>query len=360
MTEANAERPTKKAKMMKNPFINIIVNELLFKMSFIFHCPYNAIHSKLYSQHVLNLYQIFLVDENGLNDTNSEIVTNINALKEDLTRLRESQIRSSSLRSQAQKYCDFEKPTKYFCNLEKRNSINKVINRVTIKDKTITDPQKILQELKSFYKNLLTTKHSANEIGRQFLNENITKKLSDENKKECEGLIKVAEVKDVLKNMENGKSPGTDGFTAEFYKFFWNDIGVFVVNSINDSFTEGELSITQKQGLISLIPKGNKPRDLIKNWRPITLLNIDYKLLAGALANRLKKVLLNLIQNEQKGFLKNRYIGENIRTISDIIHYINEQNLTGMILLISKKHLIRWNGDIWKKSLRHTILEMIS
>ena len=107
-----------------------------------------------------------------------------------------------------------------------------------------------------------------------------------------------------------------------------------MINSINESFNVGELSVTQKQGLISLIPKGNKPRDLIKNWRPITLLNTDYKLLSGALANRLKKVLPNLIRHEQKGFLKTRYIGENIRTISDIAHYINERNLCGMILLI--------------------------
>ena len=104
--------------------------------------------------------------------------------------------------------------------------------------------------------------------------------------------------------MKNRKSPGTDGYTAEFYKFFWKDIGNFVLDSLNESFNTGELSITQKQGLITLLPKGNKPRDLIKNWRPITLLNVDYKLLAGALASRMKEVLPSIIQNEQKGFLK--------------------------------------------------------
>ena len=137
-----------------------------------------------------------------------------------------------------------------------------------------------------------------------------------------------------LKNMKNGKSPGTDGYTAEFYKFFWKDIGNFVLESLNESFTTGELSTTQKQGLITLLPKGNKPRELIKNWRPITLLNVDYKLLSGVLASRIKEVLPSIIQSEQKGFLKNHYIGENIRTIADSLEYIRQKKITGMILLI--------------------------
>ena len=126
--------------------------------------------------------------------------------------------------------------------------------------------------------------------------------------------------------MKNGKSPGTDGYTAEFYKIFWKDIGNFVLESLNESFNTGELSITQKQGVITLLPKGNKPRELIKNWRPITLLNVDYKLLAGVLASRMKEVLPSIIQNEQKGFLKNRYIGENIRTIADSLEYKTKKN----------------------------------
>ena len=185
--------------------------------------------------------------------------------------------------------------------------------------------------------------------------------------------------------MKNGKSPGTDGYNAEFYKFFWKDIGNFVLESLNESFNTGELSITQKQGLITLLPKGNKPRELIKNWRPITLLNVDYKLLAeclnesfntgelsitqkqglitllpkgnkpreliknwrpitllnvdykllaGVLASRMKEVLPSIIQNEQKGFLKNRYIGENIRTIADSLEYIRQKKIMGMTLLI--------------------------
>ena len=97
---------------------------------------------------------------------------------------------------------------------------------------------------------------------------------------------------------------------------------------------KGELSVTQKQGVITLLPKGDKPREFIKIWRPITLLNVDYKLLSGVMASRIKSVLPDIISEDQKGFLKNRYIGENIRSVYDIMEYLDKKKLGGMLLLI--------------------------
>ena len=134
--------------------------------------------------------------------------------------------------------------------------------------------------------------------------------------------------------MKNGKSPGSDGFTIEFYKFFWNDIGYFLLRSLNHSFYSEELSITQKQGIISIIPKGQKPREYLKNWRPISLLNNSYKLLSSCLANRLKQILAKLIHENQKGFLSGRYIGENTRLVYDILNYTEQYNKPGILLLV--------------------------
>ena len=115
--------------------------------------------------------------------------------------------------------------------------------------------------------------------------------------------------------MEPDKTPGTDGLPADFYKVFWNDISDYLVNSINYAFGKGQLSVTQRRGIIKLIPKKDAGPDLIKNWRPITLLNCDYKIAAKAIANRLKRVIPNLVNSDQTGFIKGRFIGENIRLI---------------------------------------------
>ena len=107
-----------------------------------------------------------------------------------------------------------------------------------------------------------------------------------------------------------------------------------MVDSFNYAFRKGELSISQRQGIIRLIPKKDKNLSYLKNWRPISLLNTDYKIATKALAMRLKKVLPNIINNAQTGYLPGRFIGENIRLISDILHYTADQNLEGIALFI--------------------------
>ena len=106
--------------------------------------------------------------------------------------------------------------------------------------------------------------------------------------------------------MRNGKSPGTDGFGAEFYLCFWRQIGGFVVRALNESFRDGEQSATQKQGIITCIPKGDKNKDFIKkNWRPVSLLSVVYKTGSSCIANRIKTVLPLLIIEDQTGFISN-------------------------------------------------------
>ena len=108
--------------------------------------------------------------------------------------------------------------------------------------------------------------------------------------------------------MKNGTSPGSDGFTVEFYKFFWNDLGSFLVRAINESFKKESLSSPQKEGIITLLPKGDKPRQFLENWRPITLLNVSYKIASGCIANRIKRILPDIIHNDQTGFINGRCI----------------------------------------------------
>ena len=136
-----------------------------------------------------------------------------------------------------------------------------------------------------------------------------------------------------MKNMKNAKNPGTDGFGADFVKCFWKQLRPFVVRGSNDAFKDGELSTTQEEGVIICVPKGDKPGYYIKNWRPMSLLNVIYKIGSSSIANIIVfTVLPTLIDDDQTGFISNRYIGDNIRLIYDLINYLNQKGLPGLLL----------------------------
>ena len=88
--------------------------------------------------------------------------------------------------------------------------------------------------------------------------------LNEINKQKCEGLMTEKECSEALKSMESDKSPGTDGLPAEFYKVFWGDVSPFLVSCLNKSYQKGKLAITQRRGVISLIPKKDKSLQELK------------------------------------------------------------------------------------------------
>ena len=142
---------------------------------------------------------------------------------------------------------------------------------------------------------------------------------------------------ETLKDFKSRKIPSTDGFPAEFYRFFWTEIGNELIDSFNYTFKSGSLSISQRRGIISLIPKKFKDKTIRENLRPISLLNVDYKILTKTIAKRLEKVLPNIINIDQTGYVKGRYSGENIRLIQDVIHFTNLTNQKGIAILLDFK-----------------------
>ena len=96
----------------------------------------------------------------------------------------------------------------------------------------------------------------------------------------------------------------------------------------------GLATITLRQCVISCIPKGNKSRTLLKNWRPISLLSVVYKIISSAIANIIKIVLDNLVSETQKGFVAGRFIGDNSCLIYVILHYTEKENIPGLLMLI--------------------------
>ena len=218
----------------------------------------------------------------------------------------------------------------------------------------------IVKETKYFYEKLYESRETA-VVDVDFHTVVEAPCLSSEEKESLEGLIYEEEALAVLKHMNNQKCPGSDGFTTEFHKFFWRDIGNFLVRSINYGFRSGEMSITQKEGIITCIPKENKPKQLLRNWRPTTLLNTSYKIASSCIAARIKNNTPKIIHNDQKGFMKGRYIGENLRLLYDVLVYTKVYKKAGSSpgSWLWKKHLIVLHGPSLRSLLIGSILVLI-
>ena len=134
--------------------------------------------------------------------------------------------------------------------------------------------------------------------------------------------------------MKNFKCPGIDGFPSEFLKVFWVKLKFFVLRSLNEGFLAEKFFISLRQCIISCLPKGDKPRHFLKNWRLVSLLSVVYKIASFALAIRLQKILHKLISSTQSGFMSNRFIGEGTRLIYDIMHYTEYNEIPGLLMLI--------------------------
>ena len=216
-------------------------------------------------------------------------------LKSKLEKLSNKRIKGTILRSKARWYENGKKNSKYFLHLEKRNFFRKKISKLKLSNGEETDDaETILEEEKTFDKNLYSTRNvNPNDSEFDiFFNNNLLTPLNEEQSKKCEGVLTEQECYQALKHMDNGKSPGSDGFTCEFYKFFWDYVKQNVVESINYGFEKRQLSICQRRGIITLVPKKDKPTNLLGNLRPISLLNTDYKIATKTIAKRLEAVLL--------------------------------------------------------------------
>ena len=176
--------------------------------------------------------------------------------------------------------------------------------------------------------------------------------MTENERQKLDDSIQKCELEKALKNMANNKSPGQDGLITEFYKQYWDVIGDDFTKLVQEIYDTGQLSNSQRKGVITLLYKQGE-REAIENWRPITLLNIDYKIIAKTLAERLKEVLPNLIHPDQKGFIKGRKIDHGVRLIQDVISYYESNNEGGAIIfLYQKKAFDRVEMDkhpVWKR-----------
>ena len=189
------------------------------------------------------------------------------ALKKELQSLYDDKGDAAKFRSKCRWLEEGERSTKYFFNLEKRNYNRKVISELENENgEVISNEEQILLEIEHYYSNLYSSKiNLSEETLRQFTEDLELPQLSNEESEKLDGPLTFEECRTILASFEKDKSPGEDGYTVEFYLAFFDLVGENLVRSLNAGHEKGRLSISQRRGAITLIPKEDTSLNLLQN-----------------------------------------------------------------------------------------------
>ena len=174
-------------------------------------------------------------------------------------------------RNKVQWYEEGEKNSKYFLSLEKeRYNAKTCFKMINSENQEIIDQQEILLEQKRYYEELYKEDTDVTFTLKNNIGIYVPQEIKEQQ-------ITKEDLHTALKGMKNDKTPGEDGITADFYKVFWSRLKQPFYDMVLEVFQQKMLHELARKGILNLIPKPEKDTRYIKNLRPITLLNSDYK-----------------------------------------------------------------------------------
>lgn len=302
-------------------------------------------YSKVYSariakekrkEHYYLQNKLKLLSQNYADGKNIDI-TEYENIRAELKEYESNICKGAVLRAKANWAVDSDCNSKYFLNLEKHKQENNSIKEILCSDGNIvSDTEGILDEQYKFYSNL----YSCVEINVDKMNELLDfndKKVDDDDRELCDAEINEQEIRKALWEMSCNKSPGSDGLTVEFYRYFYTFLQDILIEIFNKVHEKEMLSRSMKLGVLSLIYKKKGDKRMLKNYRPISLLQVDYKIIARVMANRFKKVLPKLVSENQSCCIIGKDIADTICNIRDIIDMAERDQLEGYVLKIDQE-----------------------
>lgn len=252
----------------------------------------------------------------------------------ELNNLIKEKANGALIRSRTKFYHEGERSSKYYFSLEKNRAKSKIMTQIrNQQEETIFGQENIMKEQVRYFSKLYK---SNRQVNFQLENKG-DKKISEQSRKQLDKELTLDELANAVMQMPNNKSPGIDGLTIEVYKTFWKFLGPSYYKAILEAKQKGKLHLVARRGVITLIPKKDRDVRVLDNWRPITMLTCDYKILAKAIALRMQPLLDQIISEDQTGFIKGRNIATNLRKTIEVIQYTKKRNIPAIIVTIDYK-----------------------
>lgn len=197
-------------------------------------------------------------------------------------------------------------------------------------------PAEISETFAAFYKNLYSDTDICSEPEqiKSYLDKINLPKMDILTSNMIDNPITKEEIIEAIKKLKNNKSPGTDGYTNEFYKAFSDIISPLLERTYAHIMETGKMPYSWKEAIISVIHKEGKDPTDCASYRPVALLNTDCKLLTSILTRRIERIVVHLINPDQTGFVIGRHLQDNIRRLLNIMTYSSSQQLPCMALAL--------------------------
>ena len=247
--------------------------------------------------------QVFLTNKlirlrRRLVDGDNTVSVLISNTESRLKALRVKEIEGIMIRSRAQWLEEGERPSRYFFNLQKIKAQRSHISSVyDLNGTEVSSQEEIEKAHVDFYSRLISEEPMDAALQDDLLS-SLSRELSSDQASSCEGQMTLDEMTFALRSMNANKAPGPDGLSVEFYAKFWDRLGPYLCGVLNTCYHAGEMSESMKTSNTRIIFKKGDRKNL-KSWRPISLLNVDYKICSKVLSLRLSKVLEFIVDPDQ-------------------------------------------------------------
>lgn len=264
------------------------------------------------------------LESEHVKSNNDNTLSQIKETQQILNRLYEDQIEKRAKFIKQNYYENGPKSKRLLAWRIRKQQADRFIQKIKnpANDKICHDMKSIKESFVTYYTRLYAEPHRIDVPSvNVFLSSLDLPSIGTEQNKRLTQTITVEEINKAISKLKGNKMAGEDGYPAEWYKHFRDLVTPLLRDCFNHVLTGGEIPPSWKRAVISVIPKAGKNRTECGSYRPISVLNIDYRIFATILAKRLEFITSELTDTDQTGFVRNRQTHDNVRRA---LHLINK------------------------------------
>lgn len=289
---------------------------------------------KQYKTHVAELRSLEQTHK-GRGKVDQKIQQQINEVRNKINNLLQHEVETKMRYLKQSYYESGPKSMKLLARRLRKQQAETTINKIhdPKTDLPKYDPKDIENIFMEYYRKLYTqsTVSDQNDV-KSFLDSLDLPSIGTTQNDQITAEITEDEICKAIGKLKTNKAPGSDGFPCVWYKKFGQELIPLLRTTFNWIMTKGTAPPSWSEAIISVIPKPLKDREFCQNYRPISVLNVDYKIYTSIISKRIQTFIPDLIDEDQSGFVRNRQTQDNIRRTLHIIHKIHKDNIPAALI----------------------------